>query len=75
MMNGGVTDEAAAEVLGVVWVVQAGSEGRWRNASEEYSQRGDAVERLEWFRLHAPRSISYRLIRMTTTLVTDVEDA
>ncbi|MFF1872818.1 hypothetical protein [Kitasatospora herbaricolor] len=55
------------------WTVQAGSDGRWRAVSGMYRERGEALERLEWFRVHAPRSVSYRLARVTTTVTTTVE--
>lgn len=57
-----------------VWAVRVGYQGRWHTTTEGYKVRDEAVERLGWLRSLAAPSVSYQLIRETTTVTTVVED-
>ncbi|MFD3808247.1 hypothetical protein ACFWTC_32750 [Streptomyces sp. NPDC058619] len=58
----------------VVWWVESGFGGQWRSLSGTSDERDEALERLEWCRVHAPPAVSYRLVRRTTRVTTAVED-
>lgn len=74
-----MADSSAASPVvtesGVVWAVQAGYEGTWRTLPSRFSEREEAMHQLDWARTHAPRSVLHRLIRETTTVTREVEDA
>ncbi len=53
--------------------MQAGTEDRWHAVTGMCRERGEALDRLEWFQAHAPKSVSYRLARVTTTVTTAIE--
>ena len=58
-----------------VWEVQAGCDGQWRSVGSPTRERHNALQQLEWFRAHAPHTISHRLVRETTTVTFTIEDA
>ncbi|GAA2657114.1 hypothetical protein GCM10010425_84980 [Streptomyces spororaveus] len=58
----------------VVWSVESGLDGQWRSVSGACDERAEALERLEWCRVHAPPPVSYRLVRRTTRVTTAAED-
>jgi hypothetical protein len=58
----------------VRWLVQAGCGGRWITVDSCLS-RDVAVDSLELRRSTAPRSVAHRLVRETTTVTTQVEEA
>ncbi len=55
------------------WAVQADS-GQQHLATKWHRDRDHAVERLKWFRDNAAPSVSYRLVRKTTTVVVEAEE-
>jgi len=63
------TEDVTAE-----WAVQADSGGQQHLATKWHPDRAHAVERLAWFRDNAAPSVSYRLVRKTTTVVVEVEE-
>lgn len=74
MVNISTPGLVSTEVRGVVWTVQAGHEGQWQSLEAKFRERDAAIEHLQWCRVHAPRSVSHRLIRETTTVTTEIED-
>ena len=58
-----------------VWAVQVGCDGHWHITTEDYTDRGEAVERLAWLRSLASRSVEYRLVSKTTTVTVSIEAA
>ncbi len=74
MVNISTSGLVTTEVRGVVWTIQAGHEGQWRALEARFHEQDAAIEHLEWCRVHAPRSVSHRLIRETTTVTTEIED-
>jgi hypothetical protein len=56
-----------------VWFVQAGIEDDWRPVGGSWDERELALNQLEWARAHAPRAVRHRLVRETTSVVTEIE--
>jgi len=68
-----ITGDLKHQGMTAEWAVQADSGGQQRLATDWEPDRGAAVERLEWFRDNAAPSVSYQLIRKTTTVVIEAE--
>ncbi|MFF2618587.1 hypothetical protein [Kitasatospora sp. NPDC058046] len=60
-------------LITITWVVQAAADGRWRTVSVPTDDRSAAREDFNWRRQFAPDSITYRLVRTTTTVTTEIE--